>query len=354
MIILHIIDVPKVAGNGVAVAVNNYAEYECKNNKVCIYCLNDNINNKNVEIYNQREYKHINDLPAPFNKPDVVIFNEVYKTKYISFYKYCKNNNIKYIIIPHGCLNKASQNHKKIKKIFANILLFNKFISNAAAIQFLNDKEMTESKFKYKKCIIHGNGMEIPSCINNCKNNNLVFIGRYDVKVKGLDIIAKMCQKYYSWFIENNVKIMLYGRTSKNGLEELKKVVNENNVSQIMIINGPVYSNDKLKILSECYGFIQTSRHEGQPMGILEALSIGVPCIVTYETSFGEYVDKNKCGYGTSLDIDEIFSKIKCLYMNKKNRDKFSENSRIKSIRDYEWSKIINDTCESYKIIIEG
>lgn len=36
--------------------------------------------------------------------------------------------------------------------------------------------------------------------------------------------------------------------------------------------------------------FIQTSRHEGMPMGLLEALSIGVPCLVTVGTSLGHII----------------------------------------------------------------
>lgn len=352
MVILHILDVQKAAGNGVAVAVKNYATYEKEKNDVAIYCLNDKIESAKLKVFNISDYASITNLPSPFNKPDIVIFNEIYKKKYINLYKYCKANGIKYVIIPHGSLNAGAQKNKKLKKKIANLLLFNKFICNATAIQFLNETEMSTSKFKYQKGIVHGNGVEIPKYKNESKNNDLVFIGRYDVKVKGLDIIAEICHNNAEWFRDNNVKIMLYGRTSKNGLEELEEIVREKNVSDIMVINGPIYGNEKEKVLSECYGFLQTSRHEGQPMGILEALSVGIPCIVTYGTTFGEYVNDNNCGYGVNFDSKEIFEKIKKLYEDKANRNLLADNARKKSIKDFEWTKIIDKTCKEYKEII--
>lgn len=351
MVILHITDVANVNGNGVAVAVNNYLKYESMNNIVASYYLSGCVGEKNK--YSYEKYKTISSLPSPFNKPDIVIFNEVYKIKYISLYKECIKNNIKYVIIPHGSLNEGAQKKKKIKKIIANLFLFNKFICNATAIQFLNDTEMRDSIFKYNKGIVHGNGVEISKYKNECKNNDLVFIGRYDVKVKGLDVIADICHKNAKWFRDNKVKVMLYGRASKNGVEELKELVSKKNISDIMVINGPIYGNEKEKILSDCYGFLQTSRHEGQPMGILEALSVGVPCIVTFGTSFGEYVNDNNCGYGVNFDSNEIFKKIKKLYDDKANRDLLATNARKQCIEDFEWTKIIDITCEEYKELID-
>ena len=350
MIILHITSISNPSGNGVAVAVNEYVKYESKYAKVGLYNLEGNIYNNFCDSFDGN-YKNIQDLPKPFCKPDLVIFNEVYKPKYILLYKECLERNIKYVIIPHGCLVKEAQKKHKIKKIIGNMLLFNRFIMNANAIQYLNENEKQKSKrFKCKKVIISGNGINV----NNKKKNkytnyNFIYIGRYSIYVKGLDLLLLICKNNKKWFKENNVKIELYGRDSLNGMSQLKKLVDKYDLNEILTINNSVFGKEKEKILLNSYCFIQLSRHEGQPMGIIESLSYGLPCIVTKGTAFGEYVNENDCGFGCLFDANDIFDKIKYIYNNKSERNIQSKNA-IKSIKkDFDWDNIISKLVEEYK-----
>ena len=178
---------------------------------------------------------------------------------------------------------------------------------------------------------------------------NLVYIGRYSLYIKGLDLLVKICAKHKNWFVDNNVVINLYGRDSENSIDKLKKMIEEKEVEGIIILNEAIYGKQKEQVILDSYAFIQLSRHEGQPMGIIEALSYGLPCIVTYGTSFGEYINNNNCGYGCNFDADEIFSKIKVMYEDKTKRNIQSENA-YKIVRsEYDWKKIISKLIEEYK-----
>ena len=147
MVILHITSITHPEGNGVAVAVRNYVQYENSKVKVALYNIEGNLTNTACPNFNYKEYKTINMLPKPFCNPDLVIFNEVYKFEYIRLYKECLKRKIKYIIIPHGCLVKNSQKKHKLKKIIGNTLLFNSFVKKANAIQFLNKNEKENTHF---------------------------------------------------------------------------------------------------------------------------------------------------------------------------------------------------------------
>lgn len=353
MNILHIADISNANSSGVAHALIKYLKYESSKTNVSIFNINENVTYDKVNSFNYKKYTKISELPKPYNKPDLVIFNEVYKPKYIKLYKECLKRNIKYIIIPHGCLVKSAQARKRTKKIIGNFLCFNRFIKKASAIQFLNEKEKNDTTFKYKKAIIAGNGVENNKIVNKPVNKDFIYIGRYDVKVKGLDLLAKICSKYNKWFRDNNVKIQLYGKASKRKYEELLNTIKEQNVSDIIIINEGIYDKEKTRVLKSAYCFIQLSRHEGQPMGILEALSYGLPCIVTYGTSFGNYINHNKCGFGVENNEDEIFEKIKLMYNDNEQRNIFAKNAKSSSLKDYNWETIINSTLETYKNIIE-
>lgn len=353
MVILHVTSITHPEGNGVAVAVRNYIEYENSEAMVALYNIEGDLTNIACANYNYKDYKTINMLPKPFCKPDLVIFNEVYKFEYLKLYKECLKKSIKYVIIPHGCLVKNSQKKHKLKKVIANILLFNNFIKKANAIQFLNENEKQNTHFSYKKAIIAGNGVEKATYKNNNDsiNKDIVFIGRYEILHKGLDLLVKVCKENHQWFIKNNIKIQLYGRDSGNELLTFKNMIDSNKINDILIVNGPVYDKEKEKTLKMAYAFIQCSRYEGQPMGIIEALSVGVPCIVTYGTYLGEYISENKCGIACNFDSIEVFNAIKRIIEDSKLRNEYAENSYKKVNKDFEWKKVIKETIEEYKKI---
>ena len=351
MNILHIVDVKDTKSNGVAVAVSNYVKFENKKTNVAIYNL-DAIVGGSYNNFSYEKYKRIEELPSPFNKPDLVIFNEIYKPKYIKLYKECIKLHIKYVIIPHGSLVKEAQKKSKIKKIIGNFFLFNRFIYKANAIQFLNEDEMNQSNFKYKKSLISSNGIDINKDIKNIPDGKrFVYIGRYSIHVKGLDLLVAVCEKYKDYFEDNKIDFYLYGSDSENGLFKLKQLVKEKKLEKVIKINNPVFDKEKVDVLKKSYAFIQLSRHEGQPMGVIEALSYGVPCIVTYNTSFVEYVDKYKCGYGCNFDVDDVFQKI-TLILNETDRNILSKNATLCINRDFNNEIIIKKLLKEYKVIV--
>lgn len=172
MKILHVTSVANPDGNGVAVAVKNYFDYEKTSADVAVYNLESNFL-KSKFSYNTTKYQNISSLPNGFNKPDLVVFNEVYKKEYIRLYKECEKKGIAYIIIPHGCLTREAQKKSWLKKKIANPLFFNGFLSGALAIQYLNSEEIEKSIIKDKKYIIAGNGISPRSKKNLCKNKEL-------------------------------------------------------------------------------------------------------------------------------------------------------------------------------------
>ena len=118
-----------------------------------------------------------------------------------------------------------------------------------------------------------------------------------------------------------------------------------------LLLHDAIYDKEKEKALLNSYSFIQVSRHEGQPMGIMEALSYGLPCIVTYETTFGNYVNDNRCGIGINFDSTELFNAIKKMFEDERFRERCSKNSIIVDT-DYEWNSVIKKCIEEYKELL--
>lgn len=354
MIVLHITDIKKPYGNGVAEAVKQYVKHEQPLCDVALYSLNKNLENTGTKEFNCKEYSNILSLPKPYNNPDLVVFNEVYKKKYLELYKECLKNNIPYVIIPHGCLVDVAQKNRYLKKTIGNILFFNRFIKKASAIQFLTEKEKNDTCFKYRKSIVSGNGVDIPKVkALSPENNDLIYIGRYAIYHKGLDMLIDVCKKNKEWFLENNIKIQLYGRPTREDLKKLNNLIAEKEVGDVVVVNGPIYGEDKIDLLRKSYGFIQISRHEGQPMGIIEALAYGLPCIVTEGTNFKDFINENNCGYGVDFDGKQIMDAVKNYYSNKKQRDEMSVNASKSAAGFFGWDDIMSKLLSGYSDLIE-
>ena len=69
-------------------------------------------------------------------------------------------------------------------------------------------------------------------------------------------------------------------------------------VGDLIEINGPVEEENKEEVLLNTDIFIQTSRSEALPMGPLEALSYGIPCLVSCGTGLAGLINRYDAGWG--------------------------------------------------------
>lgn len=358
MTILFIAKPLSERGNGVVSAIKNELLYLQKAATVALYNIGVPLEKDIAEmVFSVAEYQKIKQLPTPFNKPDLVVFEEVYKIEYIKLYNECLCAKIPYVIIPHGCLVDLEQNKKKLKHQVANLLLFNRFIKKACAVQYLNEQERSVSHFTCRKTIIIPNSIEMkermyttdPDCFK------FIYVGRYDIVVKGLDLLVDTFIGLRQWCRENHVTLALYGPIDVHtNLELLQEKIRAYHCHDFITINGPVYGEEKEKNLQEASVFIQTSRNEGQPMGIIEALSFGLPCVVTYATSFGAYCNEQQCGIGVNFSQEELAHAIQKIYLDKAFWQQCCQNASACIQADFDIHAVTKRTLELYEQFVQA
>ena len=316
-----------------------------------------NVNNFHIdELNNQCEYNtefDLYSLPEPFNKPDLVIFHETYRVEYLQIYKKLIRLNIPYIIVPHGELSIEAQKKKFIKKKIANILLFNSFIMHSLAIQCLSIRECERTHFKHKK-IIATNGISIPKKTKEFFSENginFVYIGRLDSYHKGLDLLIDAVKINKEKFIDQSCRLYIYGPDYRGRFEKVKRMINDNGLNELVILNEAVTGIEKENILLNTDVFIQTSRFEGMPMGILEALSYGIPCIVTEGTTLADKID-GLCGWGCKTNSQSISMAVADSIINKDLLIKYSIKSREFIVQNFAWEVVAKNTIDLYKNLL--
>ena len=353
--ILHIGYCPNNQTSGVAVAIPNHLKHQSMMSELKIGFLNlcsyYDLHLENVNIFLYEYYKSLKKLPKPFSNPDLIVFHELYRFPFLKLSSEARKSKIPYVIIPHGGLTNSAQKKKKIKKTFGNIFLFNKYIYSASALQFLSSSECVRSKKRIKKqyIIVSGSGIELPT-INYKVHNNLriIFIGRYDIYYKGLDLLLNSLCKIRKELYEKGVIVELYGIGNESDENYINNFVKKHNMGEVLHVHGPVFGENKKTILKHADIFIQPSRSEGQPLGVIEALSYGIPVIITPGTGLANDVENYNFGYVANFNVDNLSKVILTAIEKKQDLYKLSKNARNYAEKKFNWNEIEKKLIDEY------
>lgn len=154
--------------------------------------------------------------------------------------------------------------------------------------------------------------------------------------------------------IQSNAKVKIIGTNNVGeSLEDLYSVIEQENLQEIVTIdeNGRFGEAKKKELLDADY-FIQTSRSEGLPLGVLEALSYGIPLVTTNPVGFSDIIDEFKCGFHCDTDLYDISEMIKNAIKNRNEIGRMSVNA-FEAVKKFEWSYVTRKTLDLYSNILK-
>ena len=184
--------------------------------------------------------------------------------------------------------------------------------------------------------------------VSNCKNKKIISIGRLDEQ-KGFDILIdvwkKVNAKHPDWILE------IYGEGSLR--KELQDKIDSLNLTDTLILKGNE-KNIQLKYLESSI-YVMSSRYEGMPMVLLEAMSCGLP-LVSFDCPCGpkDIIKDGENGFLIKFgNIDEMAEKISYLIENEDKRIEIGKKSKELSY-NYLEEKIMNQWKELFENLLKN
>jgi len=260
------------------------------------------------------------------------------------------------VVSLHGNLLKNTFTGKRLKKNLFLILLTPFSISKNISIHVLTSREQEELPKQFCKWNI----IKIPNGVERVYKGfpikkpietRYLYVGEISSQ-KGIDILIKSLAKIEFFLVKKNIKIVinLVGRINANFNENLlyKKF---NNIE--IIYHGEVEN----KLVGDFYKttdwFILLSRSEGMSISLIDALSYGVPIIISNQSDFANLEQKN-IGITTKLNTNSVSkSFIESLIIDSNLYSLYKNNAIKYAKKNLIFSKIVTKYVDFYNQLLD-
>ncbi|RPI66322.1 MAG: glycosyltransferase family 1 protein [Ignavibacteriales bacterium] len=232
----------------------------------------------------------------------------------------------------------------KIERLLS--LLTEKFISVSASE---SEKAVGLNIASKDKINVIYNGTPIPEQTSvfsfpYAKTYNIVTITRFDYAKNSL-LLIPICRELIKLNSNLNFRFLVLGSGEEE--DEFKRQLYEEKLEGFFNLTGFVLNTGEYLKDSFCY--ISTSRWEGMPLGVLEAMSYGLPVIATDVTGNKDLVEQEVNGFLFNIDSPDEAAKYILRLSGNENEYKFlSENGRKMVQEKYSLKQMAEETYNLY------
>lgn len=275
---------------------------------------------------------------------------------FFSISKALHKSGIPYVFTPHGAYNKIAMDKSWFaKKVYMQ--LFEKYVlRKSSSIHCLGSSEVagTKSIYPKAKCTLIPYGFESEMEITTIPDYHkfiIGFCGRIDIYTKGLDALVAAFSSIKKQIPQ--AELWIIGDSKEK--ENLQRMISRNGSANV-ILWGSKYGAEKDDLIRQMHVFAHPSRNEGLPSSVLEAASMGVPCVVTTATNVGNTISKHGCGAVIdNTDAGELSDAVINVYQKIRTQGwkKISDASRTMVKEEYNWNSILNRFDTLYKHVCQ-
>lgn len=178
----------------------------------------------------------------------------------------------------------------------------------------------------------------------------VLFMGRNDVRHKGIDLLvsgfALARQEGLS------ARLVIAGQPWMGSVERIQWLIRGSGVTDRVTVLGQVSEDTKWMLLHRARVLAFLSRWDGPPRPVREALSVGTPVVVSWETNLGDLVRREGAGEVVALDPAQVAAAL-IAAQNDAALGAWREGAR-RLARRLSWSRVAEDYIQGYLQALEA
>lgn len=294
-------------------------------------------------------------LPVPFDRPNLVVFHSTYIPAHAALARRLRAAGIPYIICPRNGMSQRAQNYRRWKKWLGNWLFFDRLVAGASALHCLTRGEAEQVRRWDIARFVVGNGTAMPEAgllasPGSRSELQCTFVGRLAVDIKGLDLLLDAWNLLRFSRPDLRPRLAIHGPDCRGGEAWLRERVASLGLGDRVTIGGAVTGRAKSELLRQSDLFLHTSRFEGHPMAVLEALAHGLPCLLTEATNVADEVAAAAAGWRAQTSAEGIAAALEAA-MTAPPAELAAMGRRARQLvaEHYDWPRIAEKTVTAYR-----
>jgi glycosyltransferase involved in cell wall biosynthesis len=246
--------------------------------------------------------------------PDVAHFHSVYLPQHALIAGALRRLGIPTVNSPRGGLMPTALATSRLKKRIGDRLFFDGFCRGLVLQRALHEHERTACLLRYPNIPV----CVVPNPVNLTatalvpppppRRDGLVlgFLGRLDINYKGLDLLFEGLARAAHEGLPAGVRLRVCGPGRPGEVDLLRRLAAQLDIEERVTIEGPATDDARQRFFESIDLFVHTSRSEGMPMSVLEAMAASRAVIVTPETNLADIVEQHHAGWVTAGTITDI------------------------------------------------
>lgn len=235
-------------------------------------------------------------------KPDSLLhLHGTFSPRTFSVARACVRVGVPYVFTPHDTYMPLSMRQRRLAK-FLYLRFFDRWVLNhAQGVQALTEISEADLKRIAPDQFI----AVVPDIVEPLdailtpphERSDLITVGRLDIYQKGLDRLLHTMATLH----ENNdtTALTIVGEGSANEQKILDALAARLGLQdgRDVCFTGRVSDERKARLVSQSKFFVQLSRFEGFGLAAVEALSLGIPTVISKEFPISELIESQGAGY---------------------------------------------------------
>jgi len=270
---------------------------------------------------------------------------------------------VPYILSAHGMLEPWALRAKRLKKLVYASLLERANISGASCLHALTHAEAGHYlRFGARSPIaIIPNAVEVPTYSDPAAfldafpalsgRRIVLFLGRIHPK-KGLDLLLEAWAELSS--THPDAHLVLAGPDCEGTQAKLEETIAVRRLESSVTFTGMLGGTMKWSALAAAEAFVLPSHSEGLSVGVLEAMGMGLPVLVTEPCNMPEVLE-HRAGWQVPVEIQSITAALQQLLANspQANREIGSRGANLIASR-FCWPVVARQFAALYDWVLDG